>query len=923
MHFSNLFAGTVRTLAPLFLCAVSLADVIYVDAGGNGQYAEIQPAITAALDGDVLLVRSGSYPGFTIDNRSLSVIADVGALPKLNSTVVVRNLGANRTVLLAGLSIIPPQSPSQLKGIEVTDNVGHVRIQSCTIQGSRGFDQGGHVTCHGGHAASIVNSSKVAFVACSLNGGNGGGIPLFIDYGGYGGHGAVTQGSSVAFYDCLLKGGHGGDADYVYGWEEAGDGGDGCKVIDFGILASGCQFQGGMGGGFAWVPGDGGNGLRVDAGQAQLVGNTYVGGYGGQSVVGVFGTNGLPQVGAGVFHTFAGVARKIAGPSLAAENATMQIDVTGAPGDKVWLLQTPQPGFLYFPAQAGMRLVALLSSFTVKPDTVLPPSGTATVVVRTRDLPTGTPVTRQYWQCLIENTAGQLRLGSPLHVAVLNCSDLLPDCDGNGSCDTCDLLSPAGVDCDKNGVPDSCQPDCNGNGQADTCDIANGGSLDQNHNGIPDECETHGILHVDASAVPGGNGTAGAPFQTLGAAFAIAINNDTVRVANGLYQGSGNRGLDFAGRNLVVEAPGGAANCIIDCQLQGRAFLVRPPGSTSGSRVEGFTIRNGKVTSPDYGGGMLIQGVDFNARPTPVIRRCVFENCEAGFTGGGIFTQYADPLIEGCNFIGNKAPAGWGGGLIASYGLARIRDCNFVGNQSPKGAGVAVLDNARIERCLFQSNVATTDGGAIWAAYGDIFFDQCLIAGNTARVGGGIGSQGGQLHLTNCILVDNRATQSDGAMFFPGPYDPQPVRSCRNSIFWNNTSPFGTSIEVQGGVLDIAWCDIQGGQASVTPGANAILSWGPGNLTADPLFVDRDGPDNNALTIADNDYRLSLTSPCLDAGENASVAQDWFDLDGDGNVSEPVPFDFDGYPRFVDIPSAPNTGSGVSPLVDLGAWERP
>ncbi len=32
-------------------------------------------------------------------------------------------------------------------------------------------------------------------------------------------------------------------------------------------------------------------------------------------------------------------------------------------------------------------------------------------------------------------------------------------------------------------------PDCNGNGQPDTCDIARGDSLDLNGNGIPDECE--------------------------------------------------------------------------------------------------------------------------------------------------------------------------------------------------------------------------------------------------------------------------------------------------------------------------------------------------------------------------------------------------------------------------------------------------
>jgi hypothetical protein len=211
-------------------------------------------------------------------------------------------------------------------------------------------------------------------------------------------------------------------------------------------------------------------------------------------------------------------------------------------------------------------------------------------------------------------------------------------------------------------------------------------------------------------------------------------------------------------------------------------------------------------------------------------------------------------------------------------------------------------------------------GGAIFAQNGEVYIDQCWIAGNTASQGGGITGWGSRCHVTSCTIVDNRATDRSGAAWYTGSV---PVRTWRNNILWNNTSPNGTAIELTQGPLSISWCDIQGGQASVTVGAQGALTWGLGNQNQDPLFVDGDGPDNNPLTISDNDDRLSLASACLDAGENASVAPDRFDLDGDGDVIEPVPFDFDGHPRFVDIPSAHNTGSGVPPLVDLGAWERP
>ena len=52
-----------------------------------------------------------------------------------------------------------------------------------------------------------------------------------------------------------------------------------------------------------------------------------------------------------------------------------------------------------------------------------------------------------------------------------------------------------------------------------------------------------------------------------------------------------------------------------------------------------------------------------------------------------------------------------------------------------------------------------------------------------------------------------------------------------------------------------------------------------------------------------------------------TASGDVFDLDGDGNVTEPEPFDLAGQPRFVDEPSTPNTGAG-DPVRDTGAFER-
>jgi formylglycine-generating enzyme required for sulfatase activity/alpha-tubulin suppressor-like RCC1 family protein len=82
------------------------------------------------------------------------------------------------------------------------------------------------------------------------------------------------------------------------------------------------------------------------------------------------------------------------------------------------------------------------------------------------------------------------------------------DCNANGIPDSCDIASGTSTDINGNGRPDSCEydcnanglpdtyeiaqglaPDCNGNGRPDSCDIASGTSADIDGNGVPDSCQ--------------------------------------------------------------------------------------------------------------------------------------------------------------------------------------------------------------------------------------------------------------------------------------------------------------------------------------------------------------------------------------------------------------------------------------------------
>ena len=60
-----------------------------------------------------------------------------------------------------------------------------------------------------------------------------------------------------------------------------------------------------------------------------------------------------------------------------------------------------------------------------------------------------------------------------------------------------------------------------------------------------------------------------------------------------------------------------------------------------------------------------------------------------------------------------------------------------------------------------------------------------------------------------------------------------------------------------------------------------------GNIDADPLFVDADGPDDIPGT-EDDDLRLSAGSPCINTGDPDFVPEpDETDIDGDARVIGP------------------------------------
>jgi hypothetical protein len=88
---------------------------------------------------------------------------------------------------------------------------------------------------------------------------------------------------------------------------------------------------------------------------------------------------------------------------------------------------------------------------------------------------------------------------------------------------------------------------------------------------------------------------------------------------------------------------------------------------------------------------------------------------------------------------------------------------------------------------------------------------------------------------------------------------------------------------------------------------------GGGVVDAESGLADVFGADL-AVGTQDDDLGPTQASAAVDAGSNALLPTDRFDLDGDGDTNEPLPFDRAGNPRAV------NGGFGAS-TTDMGAYE--
>lgn len=438
-----------RSLASSFvfvcLSGTALAGVIVVDDNGVADFNAIQDAVNAAMAGDTILVKAGNYDWFTIDDKTLTIVAETSAVVAIDGPIEVRNLALSKTVVLTGLrsqgwngsSNVPSKS-----GLYLWQNAGAVRLQDCTFQGGAGINTGPPCMCAApgagpcsGFTGALVRSNPggVAFVKCSMFGGLSLGVET-CDCGNpvvNGGPGLEVVDGLVALYDCIVRGGQAGNS-----CPNGGTGGPGCTLVTngplTGLVSSGTTIVGGGGGMGSGQDGDGGAGLDAGPGTVVWLLDTSPQGGGGA------GQPGQAITGSGQIFVFSQPKIRFEVPSPVRELQTVTLVVRGRPGDEVRMFKALHSPFLPMAMWHGvvlarnpesMRQLDLGKRFglpaTPQAYTILgiiPASGVLTLNYQFGDL--GPFTTEQTWflQAWRDSPIDGLTVGSMRAVTVLDSS---------------------------------------------------------------------------------------------------------------------------------------------------------------------------------------------------------------------------------------------------------------------------------------------------------------------------------------------------------------------------------------------------------------------------------------------------------------------------------------------------------------------
>lgn len=369
-------------------------------------------------------------------------------------------------------------------------------------------------------------------------------------------------------------------------------------------------------------------------------------------------------------------------------------------------------------------------------------------------------------------------------------------------------------------------------------------------------------------------------FTTTPAVYLIDLNTGNRSILSDITHGTGTDflfagglALNVAGNEVFALDPSLHAVISVDMTTGNRTIVSQNDvlglgiNFSSPTDVE-YDAANNRVLVVDPNLDALI-GVDLATGDRDVISQLFggsVVDCKSG--------EGPDTILDGFTVTG----ALLGGGMrVDNASTPTVTNCIFAGNNSTTNGGAIVTLGASyptVTDCIFVGNTAGSSGGAVSNGAG-VSLANCTFVGNSSNFGGALFNP---INVTNCVIIGNTATSSGGGIYESG------FTTVTGCIVRENTP---NQINLVGG--SVTFSNVQG----FIPGT--------GNIDADPLFVDADGPDDVPGTD-DDDLHLLPGSPSIETGDNTAVPAG-------------ITTDLDGNDRFFDA------DGDLTATVDMGPYE--
>jgi len=250
--------------------------------------------------------------------------------------------------------------------------------------------------------------------------------------------------------------------------------------------------------------------------------------------------------------------------------------------------------------------------------------------------------------------------------------------------------------------------------------------------------------------------------------------------------------------------------------------------------------------------------------------------------GQGVHTRYSYVLVEDCLFTGKRGD----NDDVDLYGESTppplIRNNLFLNPEHDD-----MINPTKCSAIIIGNVIAGSDD------HGVVLRDRCFpvminnLIYNCSSAGIAIENSCEALLVNNTIVGCRRGLRLFDLGRWGPPYRLHPgggTATVINCVIWDCPQPVtltdssNKQIEDRGSHVTIKYCDIEGGLDGVSvSGTHSTLTWGHGNINANPQFVDIDSGDYHFKSQAGRwDPSIQswsaddVTSPCIDAGDMSS-----------------------------------------------------